>query len=347
MQRKRILIAPLDWGLGHTTRILPIIGILLNKGHRVTVACNERQKALIIKDYPQIKFVHLDGYDVVYSLNTSMAWNMIRQSHKITKHIKRENKWLQAFIDDNPQDFIISDNRFGFYHPRVENVYITHQINIQGPAIIKPILFGVHKSYIDNFHHCWIPDTSDSLLAGDLSNTNIERFKYIGPVSRFKEPAKDTEIAFKYLGIASGPEPQKSAFCKLLENKFLETDEPCAIIGGEPLHKESNQNQNVTYFPHLSTPEFYDVVSKSEVIVSRSGYSTIMDFSILQKPIFFVPTPGQTEQEYLAKFHFEKSGIGYCKQKDFSLAMIKTANRLPQASSDQWRDRIWEVITLL
>lgn len=347
MHRRRILISPLDWGLGHTTRILPIIGILLNKGHRVTVACNERQEALIKKDYPRIKFVRLEGYDVEYSLNSSMAWNMIKQSPKITRNIKRENKWLQEFIDENPQDFIISDNRFGFYHPRVENVYITHQINIQGPAIIKPILFGLHKSYIDNFHHCWIPDTSDSLLAGNLSKTNIERFKYIGPISRFKEAAKNENIKYKFLGIASGPEPQKSAFTKLLEEKFLETNEPCAIIGGEPLHKDSNQKRNVTYFPHLATADFYDVVSQSEVIISRSGYSTIMDFSILQKPIFFVPTPGQTEQEYLAKFHYENSGIGYCKQTEFNLQMVNAANKLPQATSDEWRDKIWEVITLL
>lgn len=298
-------------------------------------------------EFPKIKYVHLDGYDVEYTLNSSMAWNMIRQSPKIINHIKRENKWLQEFINENPQDFIISDNRFGFYHPRVENVYITHQINIQGPSFMKPILFGLHKSYIDNFHHCWIPDTSDSLLAGNLSKTNIERFKYIGPISRFKEPAKNGPIKYKYLGIATGPEPQKSVFCKLLENKFLEIDEPCAIIGGEPLDKTTNQNKNVTYFPHLGSDDFYRVVSESEIVISRSGYSTIMDFSILQKPIFFVPTPGQTEQEYLAEFHSKNSGVGFCPQKKFNLNLAESANLLPQASAQEWKDRVWEVITLL
>lgn len=347
MGQRRILISPLDWGLGHTTRIMPIIQILLDKGHIVTVACNERQKALIQQEYPTINFVFLEGYDVSYSVQSSMAWNMIKQSPKIMNHIKRENKWLQDFINENPQDFIISDNRFGFYHPRVENVYITHQINIQGPSLIKPLLFGLHKSYIDNFHHCWIPDTSDSLLAGNLSKTNIERFKYIGPVTRFKEAAKNEFTRFKYLGIATGPEPQKSVFCKLLEEKFLDTDEPCAIIGGEPLHKDSNINGNVTYFPHLKTKDFYQVVSESETIISRSGYSTIMDFSVLQKPVFFVPTPGQTEQEYLAEFHHANSGIGYCSQKDFELSRITNANLLPQASALEWKDKVWEVITLL
>lgn len=347
MHRRRILISPLDWGLGHTTRIMPIIQILQDKGHIVTVACNKRQKAVIIKEFPYLNFVELEGYDVSYSMNTSMAWNMIRQSPKIVNHIKRENKWLEDYVDENPQDFIISDNRFGFYHPRVENVYITHQINIQGPAIIKPILFGLHKSYIDNFHHCWIPDTSDSLLAGNLSKTNIDRFKYIGPISRFKKAAENKSIKFKFLGIVSGPEPQRSVFCKILEEKFLEINEPCAIIGGEPLDEGTNQNKNVTYFPHLATSDFYNVVSESEVVISRSGYSTIMDFSILQKPIFFVPTPGQTEQEYLAEFHYKNSGIGYSKQKDFELIQTKMANLLPQATAGEWRDKVWEVITLL
>jgi uncharacterized protein (TIGR00661 family) len=326
---KNIIIAPLDWGLGHTSRCIPIIDNLLKKGHSVTAAVNDQQKSILQELFPTITYAHLEGYNIEYPVNGSMTWNMAKQSTKIFTAIKNENHWLKNYISDHPQDVVISDNRFGFYHPRVESIYITHQINIQGPSLIKPILYSIHKNYIDNFHHCVIPDTEDNILAGQLSKTPIDRFKFIGPISRFNTAATNDNIQYKYLGILSGPEPQRSVFCKILEEAFLESNEPCAIIGGKPLEKNHFTKDNLTYYPHLKTDEFYEVVCQSKGVISRSGYSTIMDFSILQKPIYFVPTPGQTEQEYLAEFHHENSGIGFCSQKNFSLNAVTFDNKLP------------------
>jgi len=329
---KNIIIAPLDWGLGHTSRCIPIIYNLLDKGHKVTAAVNDQQKSILKEHFPTITYAFLDGYNIEYPVNGSMTWNMAKQSSKIFTAIKNENHWLKNYIGEHPQDIVISDNRFGFYHPRVESIYITHQINIQGPSLIKPLLYSIHKNYIDNFHHCVIPDTEDNILAGQLSKTSIDRFKFIGPISRFNKAATNNDIHYKYLGILSGPEPQRSVFCKTLEEEFLASGEQCAIIGGRPLDNNHFKKDNLTYFPHLKTEEFYDIVSKSAGIISRSGYSTIMDFSILQKPIYFVPTPGQTEQEYLAEFHHENSGIGFCKQKDFNLNLVKLENSLPETT---------------
>ena len=328
--RKNIIIAPLDWGLGHTSRCIPIITLLLKKGHNVTAAVNEQQKSILKEFFPTITYANLDGYNIEYPVNGSMTWNMAKQTSKIFTAIKNENHWLSNYVNDFPQDIVISDNRFGFYHPRIESIYITHQINIQGPSLIKPLLYTIHKNYIDNFHHCVIPDTEDNLLAGQLSKTPLDRFKFIGPISRFNSPAIDQPIEFEYLGILSGPEPQRSVFCKILEEAFLASDKKCAIIGGKPLDKNHFIKDNLTYFPHLKSEDFYEVVCKSKGVISRSGYSTIMDFSILQKPIYFVPTPGQTEQEYLAQFHQETSGIGFCKQKDFLLSEVNFKNKLPK-----------------
>jgi hypothetical protein len=307
---------------------------LLKKGHTVTAAVNDQQKSILKEFFPTIIYAHLDGYNIEYPTNGSMTWNMAKQSSKIFTAIKNENHWLNNYVSEHPQDIVISDNRFGFYHPRIESIYITHQINIQGPSLIKPILYTIHKTYIDNFHHCVIPDTEDNLLAGQLSKTPISRFRFIGPISRFNEPATNDNIEYEYLGILSGPEPQRSVFCKILEEEFLASGKKCAIIGGKPLEKNHFTKENLTYFPHLKTEDFFDVVCKSKGVISRSGYSTIMDFSILQKPIYFVPTPGQTEQEYLATYHEENSGIGNCKQKDFKLSAVHFNNKLPKTIKD-------------
>ncbi len=327
---KNIIISPLDWGLGHTTRCIPLISCLVERGHRVTAAVNKQQKAVLEVYFPDIVYADLPGYNIEYPISGSMAWNIAKQSGKILSAIKAENLWLSEYVSEHPQDIVVSDNRFGFYHPRIESIYITHQINIQGPSILKSLLYSIHKNYIDNFHHCMIPDTEDNILAGELSKTPIERFKFIGPISRFDKMANNDEDEFEYLGVLSGPEPQRSVFCKLLEEAFYNSGKKCAIIGGKPLDSNHYVKDNLTYFPHLDKEEFYNVVSKSKGVVSRSGYSTIMDFSILQKPIFFVPTPGQTEQEYLAEFHHKNSGIGYCKQENFTLDKVFFNNCLPK-----------------
>ncbi|MFT5601130.1 MAG: hypothetical protein ACI9N1_001369 [Flavobacteriales bacterium] len=317
MRAKRILLSPLDWGLGHTSRCIPLLQLLISRGHIITIACNEKQKEIFSALFPELTYVHLDGYDIQYPTNGRMALSMTFQSGKILNAIKKEQSWVKDFIEDHPQDFIISDNRFGFHHSRIESVYITHQINIQGPSLLKPILYTIHKTYIDNFHHCWIPDGANYELTGMLSKTAIRRFKFIGVLSRFKSPVPlQDNYDYKYLGIVSGPEPQKSVFFKLLEEEFSKSGVSCAIIGGT---NNSKSSDNITYFNHLNPDEFKDLVQNSELCISRSGYSTIMDFSVLQKPIHFVPTSGQTEQEYLAKHHKKTNSIGYQLQNSFKL----------------------------
>ena len=224
---------------------------------------------------------------------------------------------VENYLSENPQDYIISDNRFGFHHERVESVYITHQINIQGPSLIKPILYRLHKNYIDKFHHCWIPDSEHNELAGILSQSDSPRHRFIGRLTRFKEPLKSREKTYEFVGVVSGPEPQRSVFFEKLLNSFKSGNKRYALIGYQG--NEMKIDSNVDLYPHLNPDEFIDVLSQSKGVISRSGYSTIMDLSFLQIPAFFVPTPGQTEQEYLAEFHKKNNAVGFMPQSNFEL----------------------------
>lgn len=338
------MISPLDWGLGHTSRCIPLIKILLDKGHRITVACNEEQQSILEPIFNTVKFTFLEGYKIVYPVNSWMAFSMTMQSPKVISAIKKEKKWIKEYVKTNPQDMIISDNRFGFFHKRIESVYITHQINIQGPSLFKPILYSVHKAYIDNFHHCWIPDTPSNELAGDLSKTKIKRFKFIGPLSRFKtELPENKNPKYKYLAIISGPEPQRSVFQKMIETSFVHSDEKCAIVGAKYFEKGKKVAGNVELFSHLHPEEFYQLIADSERVISRPGYSTIMDFSILQKPIYFVPTPSQTEQEYLAKLQKKKSGINFSAQNKFKIPTDDQFGLVAKPESTQ-KERLLKVL---
>ena len=332
---KNILIAPLDWGLGHITRCIPIIELLLKNGHNVLTCGNKESEQLFKEHFPKIKHITIPGYNPKYSSKNNQSISMIRQIPKFLRKIKAEQKIATQLAKKNKIDYIISDNRFGFRSSETINIFISHQIHIQGPKAIKPLLLKINKRYIDKFQHCWIPDfKSSDNLAGTLSiNPKLTNYSYIGPLSRFKKAAIKKKYKYKYLGIVSGPEPQRTILEKKLTEEFLSQAHNCAIIAGIPNGK-TYKKKNLDFFSHLETAAFFETVNDAEFLICRSGYSTIMDLSILNKKALLIPTPGQTEQEYLAKYHAQKSSIKWVSQKDFRLNSENTFGKLKSKKSN-------------
>lgn len=320
---KEIVLAPLDWGLGHTTRCIPLVKKLIKRGHRVTIACNDFQKLVLTTYGLNVNYVFLEGYNVAYTKNGRLALKIMGQIPKILNSIKTENNWLKEYVKNNKVDFIISDNRFGFYHPLVESVYITHQINIQSVALLNPVLYKIHGAMINNFHHCWIPDTPSNDYAGELSVVKNTGYNFIGLLSRFDgieipNSVQENEM-YDYAVLVSGPEPQRSVFEELVVNSFNKSSDKVVIISGGGNENSYQLNDNIT-FESLPDPNRFNLLlSQTKKVILRSGYTSIMDFAILQKPLFFVPTSGQTEQEYLANFHFKQSNIGWSSQEKFRI----------------------------
>jgi uncharacterized protein (TIGR00661 family) len=322
--KKDILIAPLDWGLGHTTRCIPLVKKLVKRGHNVTIACNDFQKLVLTTYGLNVTYVFLEGYNVAYTKNGRLTLKIMGQIPKILNSIKTENNWVKEYVKNNKVDFIISDNRFGFYHPLVESVYITHQINIQSVALLNPVLYKIHGAMINNFHHCWIPDTPTNDYAGELSVAKNSSYNYIGLLSRFDGLEMPNELNqeqsfFEFAVLVSGPEPQRSVFEELVVNTFNHSDKKVVIISGGGVENTYQLNENIQFESLPDPARFNQLLSQSKNIILRSGYTSIMDFAILQKPLFFVPTTGQTEQEYLANFHNKQSGIGWNTQEKFTI----------------------------
>ena len=243
---------------------------------------------------------------------------IIRQTPKFIFRAYLERKKVEKIISKNSVDVVISDNRFGFRGTTTLNIIITHQLNIQGPFILKELVNSINKYFIKKFDFCWVPDFSNSNFSGKLSESTIPNSK-IGPLSRFYEFKKiKKNHNYKYLAIISGPEPQRSLFEKEIISCFTKEDQPCAIISGKVAVMEKNIN-NISIFPHLKTKEFQELINNSKLIISRSGYSSLMDYYYLQKKINLVPTPGQTEQEYLALFHRKNNDLKFQKQGQINL----------------------------
>lgn len=340
LEDKKVFISPLDWGLGHTTRCIPIIKTLQALGLKIWIGANKVQRKLLEQELSNVTYIPFKGYNISYPSSKNMVFKMGIQIPKILNRIHSEKKELDRLIDKYGFDLVIADNRFGLYANKIPSIYISHQINIQAPFGVDRILYNFHKKYIDKFTQCWIPDNEEfnESLGGKLSHGGLkENYHYIGLLSRFDAPALETNLEYKYLAIISGPEPQRSIFEEKIIDLFENKKEKCAILGGKPLEEKSKSIKNIDYYSHLETNKMIELISLSENIICRPGYSSIMDLSILQKPVLFVPTPGQTEQEYLAQFYFINYDIQSIQQhritnsigaNNFNILPFKQANEL-------------------
>jgi len=318
MKKKKILIAPLDWGLGHATRCIPVARALEKEGYEVLFCAASRSLDLLIKEFPSNQFIKLEGYNITYPKNGWMIFSMIFQSFRILNKIRNEHKELKQIIADFEIDGIISDNRYGMYNKTIPSVFITHQINIQSP-ILSSLIRKVNLWFINKYQECWIPDTEQNILSGSLSKIKIEKhnFKFIGPLSRFEK--LDATKKIDILAIVSGPEPQRSIFEGLLKKQLLDSGKNSILVLGKTETNKEEKIENLTILNHLASKELNQAMSNSEIVISRSGYSTIMDLAALDKKAIFIPTPGQTEQIYLANLFAEQKVAFAQHQHGFKL----------------------------
>lgn len=329
--KPRILVAPLDWGLGHTTRCIPVVRELLAQDCEVFLAAEGRQLDLLKSEFPQITVLPLRGYNIKYAKSGwGLLGNIVVQIPKIFKSIQFEKKWLNNIADEYNLDAVISDNRYGLYHPGIRSVFITHQLTIKSPIgkWTEKIIQKINYKYINRFSECWVPDEAGrENIAGELSHPITKPgipVYYIGPLSRFaKYDSADKSLEIKenhLLIVLSGPEPQRS----ILENKIVRSisnyNGTATVVRGLPGNQTIIPSTNmIKFYNHLSSEELYKEMKTAEFVVSRSGYSTIMDVIALQKKSILIPTPGQTEQEYLADYSMKKKLAICFKQQFFSL----------------------------
>lgn len=320
---KKVLIAPLDWGLGHATRCIPIIRELLKRQCCVVIAGSGDSLALLQNEFPQLTFFILSAYAPVYSRTQSMILKILSQVPKFLRTINREHQQIETLIVQHQIDFIISDNRYGCWSSKVPSVFITHQLNIlmpQGAQWLQPVISYFNKRLLKKFSRCWIPDyAEDELrLSGKLSDHNrgaIDPVTYIGPLSRFS-PINNAETRYDLVCVLSGPEPQRSIFEEKIRKQLRNSGLKYMVIRGV-LSDHGFKSEGEEGF--LNTNGLETVISQSSIVIARSGYSTIMDLAVLGKRGILVPTPGQTEQEYLADRWKEKGAFYSVHQHDFNL----------------------------
>ena len=337
--KKRILVAPLNWGLGHATRCIPIINALINHNFEPIIASDGIALELLKKEFPKLTTVELPDYGITYAKKGKwFKLKLLKSTPKLAKAIKNEKVATKKIIEKFEIDGIISDNRLGVYSKKVPCVFITHQLTVLSGSTTW-ISTKLHQKFINKFNECWVPDNAGiPNLTGKLGHVNAFDIplKYLGPISRFQQ--KDLKSKYKLMILISGPEPQRTMLEEKLLNELDGYQEPVLFIKGL-IQKEQIQEtkDHLKIYNFMTSNQLETAINESELVVCRSGYTTIMDLAKLGKKAFFIPTPGQFEQEYLAELMEKQNLVPFCSQDDFTLdklQIVKNYEGLSELSYD-------------
>lgn len=323
----------LDWGLGHTTRCIPLLKYLQKLHCKIYIAAAPAHKLLLSNEIEGLIF--LDGlplYNISYQGKGKLFLiNLAKNAKRIFKVIKDEKSWLEEMHRKFQFDFVVSDNRYGFYLTDIPSVIITHQLSPQTGLLtfLDNLVRIIHYRYLTKFSTIWVPDFETKfLLSGSLGHPKKRpsQVKYIGPLSRF-EPELTTHFQRNLLIVLSGPEPQRTLLEEILQNQLQNYEGKYLLVRGLP----GAENQNLPHtVAHLTASNLVNAINTSEMVICRSGYSSIMDLIKLQKKAILIPTPGQTEQEYLAKKLFNEKMFLYAPQHQFNIMeMLAKAKDFP------------------
>ena len=301
---QRVLVAPLNWGLGHATRMIPLIDHCLSLGKEVAIASDGIALQLLEREYPQLKSYSLPGYNIRYSKQATGTYIML-QSPKIALAARAEYLVTAKIVADFKPDLIVSDNRLGVRHPVTKSVIVTHQVAVITPTrLLTPIARSINRFMLNHFDSVWIMDHPDRRLTGQLSNPEgLKSVESLGVLTRLTRPAAPSDTVRQILVILSGPEPQRT----LLEEILLDVLPPLGytftLVRGTdtPLSPRSSQMSNLDLRDLVGTQTLNTLINTSDLVITRTGYTSVMDLDSLDKQAILIPTPGQPEQEYLGK----------------------------------------------
>lgn len=323
--RVKVLVCPLDWGLGHATRCVPVINALLRRGLEVVVAADGPPLEFLRQEFgDRVDYRQFPGKNIRYPARGPMALKIFSQLPSLFLSVVKEHFQLKKLIRDTGAGMVISDNRYGLWNKKIFSVFITHQVFIRAPHPLKwtePILWRLVHFFIRRYDQCWVPDyATEPNLSGALSHAKpFEDLVFTGPLSRFSEllpaayedPLPDDFPPDFFLVVLSGPEPQRTFLEEDLISQFKKTGKAVVLVQGKPGKFQQERLGNLLTINHLPTPQLAWLIQRSRLVICRPGYSGLMDLAVFGKKALLIPTPGQTEQEYLGNL-LQRLGQAHC-----------------------------------
>jgi len=307
-----VFLSPLNWGLGHSTRDIPIIRELLAHGHEVTIGSSGNALALLKRECPECNFVLFKDYPAPYSASRFFLPKFVASIPILLRALARERTKLDQILAENRFDLIISDNRMGVYSRKIPSYFITHQLRFSLPTYLYP--FEMLTIPVNSFFHIKydgviVPDVAPNgnNLSGKLCRSNLDatnhRVYYAGIFTSTEKMRVAEDL--DYLAIVSGPEPQRTKLEEIILKQIQKLPGEKVVLLGSP-QKEACQklDENTTVYSYVSNEEKVLLMNRAKFLIARSGYTTMMEMAEIDKRHgLFTPTPGQTEQEYLSRYY--------------------------------------------
>ncbi len=326
-----VLVCPLNWGLGHATRCIPVVRSFLNRGCQVVIGSEGSPMALLQEAFgDQVSYKLFPGKKVRYPADGRMVTSILFQLPSLLFSVFKEHFRLRQLIRETGASIVVSDNRYGLSNPGVQTIFLTHQVFIRATTGLRwaeRMLDAFVRVFILRFDVCWVPDyPGPKNLSGSLSHKRVmPGLRFVGPLSRFAaagpkvNPLPEGFSDRFYLLLLSGPEPQRS----MLESLLLsaEYDHPVVMVRGKAGEKHMVTNEHRVLIDHAGTASMRYLISKALLVICRPGYSTIMDLSSFGKKALMIPTPGQTEQEYLGALLSEREWVAAVPQDQLCSAL--------------------------
>lgn len=335
LRPEKILVAPLNWGLGHATRCVAVIRALQEAfpEAEILLASDGTAGKWLTQRFPHLQYYEIPGYKVRYPASDRLVWKMARSAPRLSAAIRKEHQWLNSIIRQQHIDLVISDNRYGLWSRNCCSVLITHQLQLL-PAgrASRPLMWlatRIIRRFIRRFDQCWVPDFAEYPgLAGILSHPPgrlPQNLRYVGPLSRFgilSQITPPSEVPDVFC-VISGPEPQRSILLsKVIQNLLTTAATAVVVAGTDDISAYRDLPFRITVYPDLPDHLMAGYLKFSIRVISRSGYSTIMDLHFTGGNPLFIPTPGQTEQEYLAKLHKQLGKAEWIRQRELDQRMF-------------------------
>lgn len=319
-----IIYGILNWGLGHATRSVSIIKALQQEGYTVVIASDGQALSYLKGVFGELDYEKLPGYNITYGKGSVQLLRLALQMPRMAMVALKERVLLKKLVKKHRACGVISDNRLGFYSRKVPSVYITHQLHIMMPFNTHWASY-LHHTYINKFSCCWVPDWSGANnLSGEFSHKLLPKIPvyYIGPQSQFVNTGGETPnnpIKYDLVMVLSGPEPQRSLLEQKLWNQIAERSGNFLLIRGTQNAKPLKPLKILEVRNMANAEEIKQAIQQAGFVISRSGYSSIMDYYFLKNRAMLIPTPGQPEQEYLARYQLSKGRFGYAAQDYLNL----------------------------
>jgi UDP:flavonoid glycosyltransferase YjiC (YdhE family) len=295
---------------------MPLIDRYLAQGKTITLASDGDALTFWKKEYPQLNTLTLPAYDIHYPSGGNMALRIFAQIPKLNKRFKEELTVMDEYLSAHPAELLISDSRFGLHTDQCRTVFMTHQVFIQSP-MFPQLVNKKNHAHMSKFDEVWVPDSEGKdNLSGELGHGPAPfKLTYIGALSRFRKMRVMQDIDI--LVVLSGPEPQRSILEKALIPR-MNKSKTCVLVRGKVNESNTEQRGNIELRGHATSEELNVLIERSALIICRSGYSSIMDLTLLHKKAILIPTPGQTEQEYLARHVSDNPLFSMLEQKDIA-----------------------------